>query len=49
LRHIATLEVKLKAPDGLAITTKGVSPHGDKDISGAVSYLYTRIASIEFG
>jgi voltage-dependent anion channel protein 2 len=26
----AALEVKLKSPDGLTITTKGVSPHEEK-------------------
>jgi len=31
----ATLEVKLKAPDGLQVTTKGTSPH-DGDIAGTV-------------
>ncbi|KAF2673881.1 hypothetical protein BT63DRAFT_421987 [Microthyrium microscopicum] len=31
----ATLEVKLKSPDGLAITAKGTSPH-DGDIAGSV-------------
>jgi len=31
----ATLEVKLKSPDGLAITTKGTSPH-DGDIAGSL-------------
>jgi len=31
----ATLEIKLKSPDGLAVTTKGTSPH-DKDIFGSI-------------
>jgi hypothetical protein len=30
------LDVKLKAPDGLAVNAKGTSPHGG-DITGSVS------------